>query len=81
MSSEIMEDILKKLNKRLVWEKRSILLFLENATPHDPEFVGRFSHMKIVFLPANTTSKLQPLDAGILKFCTEDPYFAMLFHI
>lgn len=67
MSSEIMEDILKNLNKRLVREKRKILLFLDNATPHDPEFVGRFSHIKIVFLPANTTSKLQPLDAGIIK--------------
>jgi len=67
MSSEIMDDILKKLNKRLIREKRRILLFLDNATPHDPEFVGRFSQIKIVFLPANTTSKLQPLDAGIIK--------------
>ena len=67
MSSEIMEDILRKLNKRLVREKRKILLFLDNATPHDPEFVGQFSNIKIVFLPANTTSKLQPLDVGIIK--------------
>ena len=49
MSSEIMEDILRKLNKRLVREKRKILLFLDNATPHDPEFVGQFSNIKIVF--------------------------------
>ena len=51
----------------MVREKRKILLFLDNATPHDPEFVGQFSNIKIVFFTANTTSKLQPLDAGIIK--------------
>ena len=67
MSSEIMGDILKNLNKKLIREKRKILLLLDNAPSHDPEFVGKFSNIKVVFLPANTTSKLQPLDAGIIK--------------
>ena len=67
MPSEIMEDVLKKLNKRLVKEKRRILLLLDNAIPHYPEFVGKISNIKVIFLPANTTSKLQPLDAGIIK--------------
>jgi len=62
-----MQEVLLHLNRKLVRARRSILLLMDNATPHDPSFVGKFSNIKIVFLPANTTAKLQPLDAGIIK--------------
>jgi len=62
-----MQEILLHLNRKLVRARRSILLLMDNATPHDPSFVGKFSNTQIVFLPANTTAKLQPLDAGIIK--------------
>ena len=41
-------------------------LLLDNATTHLPQIIGRFSIVEIVFLPANTTSLIPPMDAGII---------------
>ena len=43
---------------------RKILLLVDNCPAH-PEMT--LSNVKIVFLPPNTTSKLQPCDAGIIE--------------
>ena len=67
MTSEIFETVLSKLNKKLVFENRKIILFLDNATCHPESMDDKFSNIKIVFLPKNTTSRLQPLDAGIIR--------------
>ena len=45
-------------------KNRSILLFIDNCSSH-PEVTR--SNIKLVFLPRNTTSKLQPCDAGIIQ--------------
>ena len=66
MNSEILNSILSKLNQRLLREKKNILLFMDNAPCHPPCLEGMFSNIKVVFLPKNTTSKTQPLDAGII---------------
>ena len=67
MTSEVMESVMLRLNRKLVFEDRKVILFLDNATCHPESMIGKFSHIKIVFLPKNTTSRLQPLDAGIIR--------------
>jgi aspartyl/asparaginyl beta-hydroxylase (cupin superfamily) len=45
-------------------EDRHVLLLVDNASSH-MDF--NLSHVKIHFLPPNTTAELQPLDAGIIR--------------
>ena len=44
-----------------------IIPFLDNAPCHPNALIDRFSNIKVAFLPKNTTSRTQPLDAGIIK--------------
>ena len=67
MTSEIFETLLSKLSRKLIFENRKVILFLNNATCHPESIDDKFSNIKIVFLPKNTTSRLQPLDAGIIR--------------
>ena len=65
MNGEVSIDYLQKINIELIKQKRSILLFVDNCSAH-PNL--SFSNIKILFLPPNTTSVLQPMDAGIIKW-------------
>ena len=62
-----MEAALARFKRKLVFEDRKVILFLDNATCHPESMIGQFSQIKIIFLPKNTTSRLQPLDAGIIQ--------------
>ena len=65
--TEIMVTILTRLNNGVKIEERNIILFLDNAPCHPPSLTDMFSNIKVSFLPKNTTSHIQPLDAGIIK--------------
>ena len=65
--TEIMIDILTKLNNRVKRMGRNILMFFDNAPCHPPALKGMFSNIRVEFLPKKTTSRTQPLNAGIIK--------------
>lgn len=65
MNSYIYSDFLKSLNRIMKAKKRNILLFVDNAPSHPKD--QSLSHIKIVFLPPNTTSLTQPMDQGIIQ--------------
>ena len=65
MTTIIFEDWLKKFNARLRLQNRNILLLVDNATSHNTQL--SFSNITLQFLPPNTTSVLQPCDAGIIR--------------
>jgi len=66
MQVSIWNDFLKKLNIQMYRENRKILLLVDNAPTHAINNPELLTHIKVHFLPPNTTSHLQPLDAGII---------------
>ena len=46
---EIMDELIAKLNQKMVKENRKILLFLGNVSSHSPDLVDSFSNVKVVF--------------------------------
>ena len=67
MTSEIFEEIVHQLNRRMKHQNCKIILFIDNAPCHPPLPSDHFTNIKLAFLPKNTTSRSQPLDAGIIK--------------
>lgn len=65
MTADIFKGWLIKIEKKMIKEKRKILLFIDNCTAH--HIIPQLKAVKVYFFPPNTTSKLQPLDQGIIK--------------
>ncbi|XP_013793871.1 tigger transposable element-derived protein 6-like, partial [Limulus polyphemus] len=64
MTSTIFKDCLQKLNNKMTLEKCKIIMFVDNYAAHP---AMTLSNVKLVFLPPNTTARLQPCDGGIIK--------------
>ena len=67
MTFDVMKAVLTRFNRKLLLEQRKVVLILDNATCHLKSITDSFSQIKIVFLPKNTTSTLQPREAGIIQ--------------
>ena len=56
---------IERVNDAMRVAARNILLLLDNASSHKVEEVI-LTNVRILMLPPNTTSELQPMDAGII---------------
>ena len=66
MKSDVTQTVLTLLNKKLSFEQRKVILFLNNATCHPESMAESFSQIKIVFLTKNTTAIEIAKDVNIL---------------
>ena len=66
MTGLIFKEWLKNLDLKMRLRKRKILLLMDNCSSHACKDV-EMNNVVVKFLPANMTSWLQPLDAGIIK--------------
>ena len=60
MTTEVMKEVLEKLNAKLKTKGRKILLLMDNAPCHPHNLADTFSNITIKFLPENMTSMTQP---------------------
>ncbi|GBC12797.1 tigger transposable element-derived protein 4-like [Rhizophagus irregularis DAOM 181602=DAOM 197198] len=68
MQVSIFNDILLKLNEIMRRKNRKIVFLVDNAPVHIilDETQEKLDSIDVKFLPPNTTTKLQPCDAGII---------------
>jgi hypothetical protein len=67
MTMDIFRNWLQYVDKKMHNEKRNILLLLDNAGGHNTTSDLKLTNVRLLYLPPNTTSMLQPLDAGIIR--------------
>jgi hypothetical protein len=65
MTSDLLESELRLWDRQSQLQNRKILLFVDSCPAH-PE-LDNLQNIKLVFLPANTMSVLQPMDQGVIR--------------
>ncbi|KAH9071741.1 hypothetical protein Ae201684P_022188 [Aphanomyces euteiches] len=65
MTITIFSEWISKFNAMMATMGRSVLLVLDNASSHKIEEV-ELTHVRVLMLPPNATSALQPMDAGVI---------------
>ena len=56
---------MRDVNKKFQAEGRKVALIIDNCPAHP--IIENLSHVKLVFLPPNTTSVSQPMDQGVIR--------------
>ena len=64
MTTEIFKPWLNQFDRDMERQNRKVLLVMDNCSSHK---LPDLHSVEVLFLPPNATSKLQPLDAGIIQ--------------
>jgi len=79
MTSDIWRKWLKKVNKQMRHKKRQIVMLCDNCAAHSSDV--KLTNVKLVFMPPNTTSLIQPLDQGIIANFKQHYRSSVLRHL
>ncbi|XP_061175614.1 tigger transposable element-derived protein 6-like [Saccostrea echinata] len=67
MTGDLFKQWLTDFNRDMVRQNRKILLLVDNCSAHPKDAADRLTNIRLQFLPANTTSIIQPCDQGIIR--------------
>lgn len=67
MTTGLFNNWIIKFNSDIKLKNKKVILLLDNASSHVKEEMTTLSNVVLHFLPPNTTSRIQPLDAGIIR--------------
>ncbi|GBN76707.1 Tigger transposable element-derived protein 6 [Araneus ventricosus] len=67
MTSKICEKWDQQSDKRLITVCRKIAFVFDNCPAHAKEINPKLKNVKVFYIPPNTTSKLQPMNQGVIK--------------
>ena len=67
MTSDVMEAVLTRFNRKLFLEQRKVVLILDNATCHRKSIIDLFSQIKIIFYLRTQLQDSNHLMLGLLK--------------
>ena len=67
ITTKIMQEILRMLDKKMIAEGRKVLFFLDNAPSHPNIPQKGLKNIKLGLIPKYITSRLHPCSAGIIK--------------
>ena len=65
MDGNLFTEWVRQLDNKFVAEGRKIALIIDNCPAH-PE-IDNLQAVELIFLPPNTTSKMQPMDHGVIR--------------
>ena len=65
MDGKLFGEWLRELDRKFVFEGRTVT-FVTGSCPAHPH-IDNIKAIKLYFVPTNTTSKIQPMDQGVIR--------------